>query len=257
MFTRSAVLLAMTLGVFGSSANASTLIYNDTTKPGTAPGSLTNYPFDVLTSFKVDASGLYVFGLGVYDSPLTATIPVGSTLEVGLYNDTTNSVAIAFTSMVGATLVAGSDFATKAITPVALISGDTYSLESVGYGQTVSGKLYDTGLGLQTLTTFNTLGGDLTNVTGGNNGSATKGQTASNVNATTSLVNGLCELTNGCTAASGNNRYNGGTDYAADQTALIGTPLPAALWLFGSGLGVMGVFGSRGKRRNARAIAAV
>ena len=112
-------------------------------------------------------------------------------------------------------------------------------------------------LGLQTLTTFNTLGGDLTNVTGGTGGTATYGQSASNINTVDGTYLGECLVRSGCNASTpGNLRFNGGTDYAADQTALIGTPLPAALWLFGSGLCAMGVFGRRGKRKNTAALAA-
>lgn len=238
-------------------ASASSLIYSDTTAPGSsaftnAGATLGNYPFDLTSSsFTVKASGLYLFGLGVYDYNKGA-VSVG--VKVGLYNDTTNTGVV--TLNIGGTAydgTGGSMFTTESVgTPIALISGDTYSIKSWGWPSTPN----TIGENLGTLTTFNTLGGDLTNVPGGTGGTATYGETASNVNTVAGLTNALCEIKSGCTASSGNNRYNGGTDYLADQTALIGTtPIPGALCLFGSGLVGLVMFGGRSKRK-ATAVAA-
>ena len=131
-----AAVLGLVLGALASSANASTLIYNDTTAPGTtafttAGATLSNYPFDLVTSFTVNESGLFVFGLGVYDYN-KGTVTTG--IEVGLYNDTTGTM-VAVLNM-GGTLydgTGGSMFATKSLpAPIALVDGDTYSLEFVG-----------------------------------------------------------------------------------------------------------------------------
>jgi hypothetical protein len=260
--TRCAAVLGVMLGGLTSSANASTLLYTDTTAPGSsafisAGATLANYPFTLVTSFTVNVSGLYLFGLGVYDYN-KGTISAG--VDVGLFNDTTNT-AVTTLSMGGTAYdgTGGSMFTTKSLaTPIALISGDTYSLESWGWPSSPN----TIGETLGRLTTFNTLGGDLTNVVGGTGGSASKGQSASNINivpqgSNTAPANGICELTNGCTAASGNNRYNGGTDYLADQTALIGTPLPATWTMLIAGFAGLGFFAYRGSRNGSVAVAAV
>jgi hypothetical protein len=82
----------------------------------------------------VNVSGLYLFGLGVYGYN-QGTIPSG--VAVGLYNDTTNSAVDTLTvPALGLAYngTGGSMFTTMSVgTPIALICGDTYSIESWGH----------------------------------------------------------------------------------------------------------------------------
>src|ERR1039458_7965645 len=111
--------IAATLGCLVSSANADTLVYNDTTTAGNS-----NYPYVVSNNFTVNQA-VSVTGLAVFDSTKGT---ISTDLYVGLYNDTTNSVVISPVDFNGTAYngVGGSYFVTKAVTPLTLISGDTY-----------------------------------------------------------------------------------------------------------------------------------
>ena len=117
------------LGLMGSAANADTLVYNNTTTDGTL-----SYPGDLVESFTVNQSGLAVTNLAVFDSAAKNTSgPTGITtnLMVGLFNDTTNSIAIAAQNFNGTAYNGtGGSFVdpSRSRGPFALISGDTDGL---------------------------------------------------------------------------------------------------------------------------------
>ena len=126
----TAAMLGATLVTLATASHAATLVYNDTTTAGN-----TNYPQQVSDNFSVSANNIFVTELAVFDSTKTT---ISADLYVGLYNDTTNSVVIAPIDFNGLAYngTGGSFFVTVAVTPVALINGDTYSVEAWGFNST-------------------------------------------------------------------------------------------------------------------------
>jgi hypothetical protein len=246
------VAVAAAMGVMGSSVHADTLVYDDTTVAGAL-----GYSFSLANTFKVNSGGLFVDKLAAFDSP-KANIPADRHITVGLFDDTTNSVAIAAIDFASQTFngVGGSYYTSIAIAPYALISGHTYSIEAWGFdnscGTSCTGAFFvphafgETAGGI----TFNSLGGMLTDIL-----ATGVGKAATQWNAHTGLFDAL-----GGTGDDSNLRYNtgvGGSDFTgAASLEVIVTPLPAALPLFATGLGAMGLFGWRRKRK-AAAIAAI
>jgi hypothetical protein len=220
---------------FGPSAYASTLVYNDTT----APGNLANYNPQVANSFTVTANNVVVFDLAVFDSPKTTIM---NNLYVGLYNDTTKTAVINFIDFNGTAYNGGgSYFVTKAVAPVTLVDGDTYSVEAYGFGGTF---LYFDSSGPSKVT-FNGAG-LLTNLNSSNNVGPGTLCVMSNASAT------------GCTASP-----NGGSlhiqvvdDFGAGSLVVEQTPLPSTWLLMLGGLVGLSFFAYRGTKKNATALAA-
>jgi len=164
MHKTSVALAGAILALSIANASADTLVYNDTTTAGN-----TMYPDIVSNNFTVNQSGVVIGSLAVFDSSKGT---ISTDLTVSLYNDTTNTAVATFdfngTAYNG---VNGSYFVTHAITPVSLISGDTYSVEAWGFSNT---QLYVDISGPSPVT-FNSLGGALsndgsTNFNGGSSG---------------------------------------------------------------------------------------
>jgi hypothetical protein len=263
MSARLTVALAAAAVLCASSAFANTLVYNTTTLTGT----LGTYPGDLVESFTVNEAGLNVVDLAVFDSQANPTgrthAGITTNLMVGLFNDTTNTVAIAAVDFNGTAYngTGGSYFVTKAVAPYTLINGDTYSIEAWGFNSTDE-DLYNGGTP-QGAVKFNSLGGALTNVSGA---SSAVGNTATNIdgNSTGGLINAIsgntgpypgtggypnpCFQSTNCTTDNPILRFNGTDADAAGS--LVVSPLPAAFPLFLGGLGAMGMLGRRRKRKN-------
>jgi hypothetical protein len=268
MSGRLTVALAAAAVLCAPSAFANTLVYNTTTLTGT----LGTYPGDLVESFTVNQAGLDVVDLAVFDSQANPTgrthAGITTNLMVGLFNDTTDTVAIAAVNFNGIAYngTGGSYFVTKAVAPYTLINGDTYSIEAWGFNSTDE-DLYNGG---NPAVTFNSLGGALTNISGA---SSATGHTATNIdgNSTGGLINAIsgntepytgtqpgypnpCFQSTNCTTDNPILRFNGTDTFAAGS--LVVSPLPAAFPLFLTGLGAMGMLGRRRKRKNAAIAAA-
>jgi hypothetical protein len=268
--TIGAVAIAVAFGISGSSAYAATLLYDNTT------GGTGTYPGALVETFTVNQTGVAVTSLAAYDSAaFNSSGPTGITtnIYVGLYNDTTGSAAIAAVNFNGTAYngTGGSYFVTKSLsTSYSLVSGDTYSIEAWGFNST-NGDYYKSGGAVS----FNPSIYLLTNVPGN---SAASGQTATNIDGTTTggLMNALYGNTDAytgpnpcmtgppsvtCTTDGPVLRFNSTDAFAAGSLVVsqintdLTTPLPAALPLFASGLGALGLLGWRRKRK-AAAIAA-
>jgi hypothetical protein len=182
------------------------LLYNS----ASAANGTTTYPGDLVESFKVNQPNLLVTALAAYDSFKNG---ITSNIFVGLFNDTTNSVAIAAVNFNGTAYngTGGSYFDTKAIAPYSLVSGDTYSIEAWGFSDTDGFFSHFGGGGAS----FNPSTYSLSDVP--TTLSAAVGNSASNVDGTTTggLVNGLCQgNTTACQASPNYLRFSG-TDFAA------------------------------------------
>jgi len=247
------------LGCLASSASAATLVYNDTTTDGSA-----NYPGTLIDTFKVNQGGLEVLDLAAFDSGKNG---ITAHIMVGLYDDTTGTVAIAPVDFNGTAYngTGGSFFDTKAVTPFVLTHGDTYSVEAWGFSGT---NLFRSGAAGSAV--FSAGGFNLTNVAGTNPGSA--GEAATNIdgNTTGGLFNALFGNTTAystyvgapqpcegppspvtCTTDGPLLRFNG-TGFADAGSLEIGqTPIPAALPLFAGGLGILGLVAGRKRRKVA------
>jgi hypothetical protein len=233
-------------------------------------GSLSSYPGDLVESFTVNQSGQVVVDLAVFDSVANPTGGshggITTNLMVGLFNDTTNTAAIGPVNFNGTAYngTGGSYFVTQAVTPYALINGDTYSIEAWGFNSTDE-ALVSGSPGV----TFNSLGGALSNISGA---SSTTGNTATNIdgNSTGGLINAIsgntetypgtggypnpCEGSTTCTTDNPILRFNGTDADAAGSLEV--TPLPGALPLFAGGLGMVGFLAGRRKRKASKALLA-
>lgn len=224
----TAAVFGATLVTLATASQAATLVYNDTTAAGNS-----TYPFIVSDNFTVNEGGLTVTNLAVFDSTKGT---INTDLYVGLYNDTTNSVVIAPVDFNGTAYngTGGSYYVTMAVTPVSLISGDTYSVEAYGFNNTF---LYVDTSGPSAVT-FNGSPG-LSNVSSSNE----NGQAGSP----------LCNMITGANCSGTN--FNTHPDDFFGAGSLVVTPLPAALPLFAGGLGLVGMFARRRKQK-ASAISA-
>jgi hypothetical protein len=260
--------VATALGCLWSSANAATLLYNDTT----ASGATGNYPGSVVATFTVNQTGLQVNALAVFDAGRNG-ISTSSHLMVGLYDDTASgSVAIAAIDFAGTAYngTGGSYFDTKNLgSAFVLTNGHTYSVEAWGFNATDGTTVFHS----VSTDSFNPSTYALTNVPGG---SAAGGNAATNIdgNTTGGLLNALFGNTTAystynslldpnpcfssgpiCATDATILRFNG-TGFGVGGSLVIGvTPIPGALPLFAGGLGVMGLLGWRRKRK-ASALAA-
>jgi hypothetical protein len=249
--TIGAVAIAVAFGISGSSAYAATLLYD----AASATNGLSIYPGDLVETFTVNQTGLAVTSLAAYDSGKNGIAASTTGVWVGLFDNTANSVAIAAVNFggVGGTAYngGGSYFDTIALgSSYSLINGHTYSIEAWGFNG-VNTSYYLVGGGGAT---FNPSTYALTDVPG----TLAVGNGATNVDGTTTggLVNALCDNTSTCVNSPRYLRFNG-TDFAAAGSLVIidttstdlTTPLPAALPLFASGLGALGLLGWRRKRK--------
>jgi hypothetical protein len=258
MYRLLAVAIVAATGCVAPSVHAATLVYNDTTTDGTS-----TYPGTLIDTFKVNQGGLEVLDLAAFDSGKNG---ITANIMVGLYDDTTGTVAIAPVNFNGTAYngTGGSYFDTKAVTPFVLTNGDTYSVEAWGFSGT---NFFKMGTGSAA---FSAGGFNISNVAGTNPGSA--GEAATNIdgNTTGGLFNALfgnttpyssyagapqpCAPSVTCTTDDPILRFNG-TGFAAAGSLEIGqTPLPAALPLFAGGLGIIGLVAGRKRRKTATAV---
>jgi hypothetical protein len=249
------------LACVGSSANAATLLYNDTSQTGNG-----TYPGTLVETFTVSQGNLVVSDLAAFDSGKNG---ITGHVMVGLYDDTAGSVAIAAVDFHGAAYngTGGSYFDTMALpSAYALISGHTYSIEAWGFTATDNDYFLQNGGAVS----FNPSTYALTNVPGTTGAS---GNAATNIdgNTTGGLFNALfgnttaystyspyatnpCFGVSNCTNDGLILRFNGTDASAAGSLVINETPLPAALPLFASGLGALGLLGWRRKRKAALAV---
>ena len=226
MFKTSVALAGAMLALSMANASADTLVYNDTTTAGNS-----TYPYIVSNNFIANQS-VVVNSLAVFDSSKGT---ISTDLTVSLYNDTTNTPVATFDFNGSAyNGVNGSYFVTHAITPVSLISGDTYSVEAWGFSST---QLYVDTSGPSPVT-FNSFGGAL-----GNDGST-------NFNGGSS---GPCNMINGLNCSGSGPLNSHGQDFfGAGSIGAVPEPSTWAMMILGFfGIGFMAY-----RRRNgAQALA--
>lgn len=246
----------VSVGGFASPANASQLLYNC---PCT--GSVITSTEEAVETFTVNQTGLAVLDLAAYDNAGGA---LPSTTRVGLFDDTTDSVAIAATSFSGlGTGAAANTFVLDPVIPsYALISGDTYSVEAFGSTFTMldsasgNGDVFNNGGYSVTNTPVKgPTGLYLSNIDSNTDaivqvlGSTT---TPSHTGATPSYDRFECDYaTNSGAGCTGYNAFAGGSLVIGPVSAAGATPLPGALPLFVTGLGAFGMLGWRRKKKAA------
>jgi hypothetical protein len=223
MHKTSVALAGAILALSIANASADTLVYNDTTTAGNS-----TYPGIVSDNFTVNQPGVLIGSLAVFDSTKGT---IGTDLTVSLYNDTTNT-AVATVDFNGTAYngVNGSFFVTKAISPVSLISGDTYSVEAWGFSNT---QLYVDPNATPTAVTFNSLGGALSNLGATNYDGASSGP---------------CNMTTGLNCSgSGHFNTHGQDFFGAGSIGAVPEPSTWAMMILGfAGIGFMAY-----RRKNA------
>jgi hypothetical protein len=151
---------AISLAAAGFALPASAAVIYDTS-PST--GAIANQGYsDVLgNDFTVNSSSVTVTALGAFDSPLST---ITTDITVGLFNLTTSSYVTPLVDFDGTNDPTGAAYVFKAIAPVTLVSGDSYSIIGIGFNNVDEDyNTNTTGQDGNSLITFNSLGGELTN----------------------------------------------------------------------------------------------